>query len=199
MNTRERSESCDEFNRRGSPYDVLATSSTIASCGLNLHHDCCRGLMLQFPWNANIGIQTFYRLIRMGQKSVVEWRIIKTRGTYYDLQEMRLCEKWAPMLLAEAALPDWLPNMIKELVVYEHMKVYFKQTFNRYTWRVSTPGFAQEYNARRHKAMGDFFSAAARVFVNLKAPDEDASDQEREAFHARVNAIGPKLGSLAKY
>jgi SNF2 family DNA or RNA helicase len=68
MSPADRIDACAKFNTRNSPVDVLLTSLSIASYGLNLQHDCYKGLLLQYTWNINTILQVFGRIVRVGQQ-----------------------------------------------------------------------------------------------------------------------------------
>lgn len=68
----ERNAAIDKFNNPGTQVDLLVTSIDLSAYGLNLHKCCCKGIILQWPWNANHLLQILGRLPRINQKRVVK-------------------------------------------------------------------------------------------------------------------------------
>lgn len=193
MTPADRIEACNQFNAIGSPIDVFLTSLSIASYGLNLQYDCHRGLILQYTWNINSIFQVIGRIVRIGQLRESTWAVLKCNGSYYDYQERKLCEKWLPQMLAEATIPTWMDancQDLKELVAYEFMREALQQTFNKYSWYSQPPGIIEEYNSLRHRELGAFYGAAARILLTVTPLDKDASETERfewDYFLANAN------------
>lgn len=132
----ERSAVVSEFNDPDSDVDVLVTNHRVASVGIDLHHACCKGILLCWPWNANTLIQTMGRLIRIGQKREVEWLLITIAGTIFERHESIVWCKYARQLAAESMLQG-LTGAMALLCVYEIIRVQFNQPTNRYLLELS--------------------------------------------------------------
>ncbi|CAG9987909.1 unnamed protein product [Clonostachys byssicola] len=51
--------------------------------------------------------------------------------SYHDHQSKAMLAKMARQMVAEAALPDWMPPMLQDLLVWEALKTKFGMNFNR--------------------------------------------------------------------
>lgn len=78
----DRAKAVADFNSKVTKVDVLVTSMKLAPYGLNMHRNCCRGLILQYSWSGNAMMQAVGRLTRPGRVKRVIWRIIKAGGTF---------------------------------------------------------------------------------------------------------------------
>ncbi|KAM0360436.1 hypothetical protein ACHAP4_002513 [Fusarium culmorum] len=63
--------------------------------------------------------QCYGRLIRIGQQHKVEWIFLKIKNSCHDNIERLAISKWAPQLLAEINLPDWVEDELREILIYE--------------------------------------------------------------------------------
>lgn len=121
------------FNDPTSDVNVFVTSLALASYGLNFHRCCARGLVLQFPWNANAVLQAFGRLVRVGQKEQVQWTILRVADTFHDWQEERICAKFVEQVRAESSIPEWVASTeLRTICAYELVRYLFGQPWNRY-------------------------------------------------------------------
>ncbi len=58
---------------RKTDIQVPVTSIWLGSVGFDFHGACCKGIVLGWPWNANLMNQALGRLIRTYQKRFVDW------------------------------------------------------------------------------------------------------------------------------
>ncbi|OIW31534.1 hypothetical protein CONLIGDRAFT_678009 [Coniochaeta ligniaria NRRL 30616] len=103
MSTQTQQTPIDDFNNIRKPCDVMVASMALASVGLNLHHACHRGIVVQFPNSANNVLQAIARLVRPGQKYPVEWILLKVIISYYDQQELAMVVKYCRQLRVEGS------------------------------------------------------------------------------------------------
>ncbi|KAF9784127.1 hypothetical protein IL306_008459 [Fusarium sp. DS 682] len=85
------------------------------------------------------------RLVRIGQGEQVEWVFIKVKDSYHDNIERLAISKWAPQLSAEIGLPAWIQDELREIIVFEIIKTYLYQPFNRYSWVVLRDLFGHDF------------------------------------------------------
>ena len=90
----ERDKAVSDFTDSSSSLDVCVLSINISSAGLNLHPNCCTGIIIPLMWNANTQLQICGRLIRLGQNKPVTWRILEVRGTLFDWVKDRIFRKF---------------------------------------------------------------------------------------------------------
>ncbi|KAI0120408.1 hypothetical protein BJ170DRAFT_269784 [Xylariales sp. AK1849] len=148
--------------------------------GLNMQACCWNGIIAQLYWNLGTILQGLGRIIRIGQGKEVTWRIIKVNGSYYDIQEDKMCRKFVEVIRNEGHIPSYLTSgPLQRIVAYEQIRVLLSQPFNRYTWcapGIDPPGTIQEYSDYRHIRLGRFYSTIAKVLMTL--PDSWQNDEE---------------------
>jgi hypothetical protein len=127
-----RKSAIDDFSNLTTKVDILVANVNTLGAGVNLHHQCHVGALLNFLSSIEAMNQVFGRTIRFDQKELVKWHIIKVIGTYHDYQERSIMTKGVRLLMVSAELPQWLPLYLRELVAYELLKSTFGQPFNRY-------------------------------------------------------------------
>lgn len=92
--------------------------------------------------------------------------------------------KYAKHMSAEMILPDWIPDDIREFVIFEYQRAGFHHPFNRYAWvllRGLDPN-SFRYNSPHTRKIGRALSLTARVVLAA----EEATDQviwEEAATH----------------
>jgi hypothetical protein len=169
----------DKFTDPDSDMMVFVISMSVNVFGLNLHQQCHKGIVAQFTWNLSTIIHAKGRIIRVGQAHEVEWRILRVNGSYYDIQEDKMCRKFAELLRNEACMPSYIQSpSLQRIVAYEQIRVLMSQPFNRYTWcapGVDRPRTVQEYNSERHRRLGLFYSTIAQILLSLP---EDMQDED---------------------
>lgn len=161
----------EQFNSRDSDMAAFVLNASTNMSGLNLHHCCSEGIIAQFTWNIASMIQIMGRIARVGQTERVKWTILRVNGSYYDIQENKMCQKFAEVLRNEGHMPEYLiSSNLQRIVAYEQIRVMLSQPFNRYSWcapGIDPPGTIQEYNDMRHRRLGQFYTAIARLLMIL--------------------------------
>ena len=138
--------------------NVFVTSLAVSSFGLNLYHCCADGIIAQFSWSFGALHQATGRITRLGQKLPVTWTIIKTDFSFYNVQEQRLCIKWAKQLLTTMTIPELITGRAAELLVYEVMKQHWSQPFNRLVWEANPPKSVYDFESDEYEKFGSWFS-----------------------------------------
>ncbi|CAG1993022.1 unnamed protein product [Fusarium graminearum] len=94
---------------------------------------------------------------------------------YHDNIERLAVSKWAPQLSAEIDLPDWISDELREILIYEVIKTYLAQPFNRYSWVVLRDIFGHEfsYHDKRATNLGHIFSIIAKIVLRNLELDQD--------------------------
>ena len=165
------------FCSKQSELDALVISQQIVMTGLNLHHACSKGIILQYSWNYWTIEQIKGRLFRMGQKKVVQWYIITTAGTFAMVQEDKMCRKIIPEFLFCGTIPDWIVGKcVQRLVAYEIARLKFGHPWNRFVWVISPPSDALEYKSRRMVRMGRMASAIAESVLAMDFESDRTRD-----------------------
>ena len=62
----------------------------------------------------------------------MDFRVLKPVGSFAEYQEEVVLRKWARQLEAEAKLPDTLTGKIRRICIYETMRQFMGQSFNRF-------------------------------------------------------------------
>ncbi|KAF3072859.1 hypothetical protein CFAM422_004886 [Trichoderma lentiforme] len=137
------------------------------STGVNLHHACSRGILATFHFNAKTLQQVHGRLNRLGQKEAVIWHNIKVKDSFHDHQERMLLMKWVKQLSAECSLPEWMTGALRELMLYELVRSYFNQPFNRYGWVIlaERDGKQMDYYSEESIKLGYACSLVAKLIL----------------------------------
>ncbi|KAK8127140.1 uncharacterized protein PG998_002899 [Apiospora kogelbergensis] len=101
-----------------------------------------------------------------GVNEDVIWYILKVRGSYYDIQEDRMCREYAETLQNDGYMPTYLKSpVLRRIVAYEHIRVLLAQSFNRFSWTVDLPAAVQDFNSSRLRRMGQFFTTMAQILM----------------------------------
>ncbi|KAF5573725.1 hypothetical protein FPANT_12196 [Fusarium pseudoanthophilum] len=80
--------------------------------------------------------------------------------------------KWAPQLSVEIGLPDWIEDELREILIFEIIKTYLCQPFNRYAWfMLQVFGHEFHYHCPRSEDLSHIFSIIAKIV--LLNPDVD--------------------------
>ncbi|KAL7798783.1 hypothetical protein V8C43DRAFT_313696 [Trichoderma afarasin] len=137
------------------------------STGVNLHHACDRGILATFHFNAKTLQQVHGRLNRLGQKQAVIWHNVKVKDSFHDHQEHALLMKWVKQLSAECNLPEWMTGALRELMLYELVRSYFNQPFNRYGWVILSErdGKQMDYYSEDEDIHDDYLAVAMSDLV----------------------------------
>lgn len=199
--TREREDAQQEFTNPDSDMDIFVLNMAVNVAGLNLQHCCHKGYITQFTWNVATLLQAMGRITRVGQKQEVEWRILRVNSSYYDVQEDKMCQKFAEVVRNEAHMPDYLGHSpeLQRIVAYEQIRVLLAQPFNRYTWCAPSqdpPGIIQEYNCLRHRHLGRFYSRIAQLLIAM--PRQYRSERHMLNLGYYMGHIAKKFGEEIK-
>ncbi|KAK8037865.1 hypothetical protein PG991_001211 [Apiospora marii] len=177
---RDREDVVEQFNSPDSGMAAFVLNASTNMSGLNLHHCCSKGIIAQFTWNVASLIQIMGRIDRVGQEDSVTWTILRVNGSYYDIQENKMCQKFAEVLRNEGHMPKYLASAnLQRIVAYEQIRVMLSQPFNRYSWcapGIDPPGTIQEYNDMRHRRLGQFYTAIARLLMVLPEELQNSTD-----------------------
>ncbi|GAB1309796.1 hypothetical protein MFIFM68171_00006 [Madurella fahalii] len=178
----ERERIVELFNNPASNMDCLVLNMSLSSAGLNLHKCCCRGIILQYPWNWPTIHQTIGRISRIGGKKIVDWVILHVTGTMYDVMEDKINRKYCEQLRLEARIPAFIKSIhLQRMVAYEIIKMSFGQPFNRYS--------------DTNRTLGHIFSTIVSKIVNL--PDQVGNREVPEILD-RIENIVPQLAAFIR-
>jgi len=176
-----------EFNSPKSTRDVLVISQQLTVAGVNFHHECHKGIIMQYSWNYWTVEQVKGRLFRMGQKKLVQWYIITTAGTFAMVQEDKMCRKIIPEFLFCGTIGDFIVGrVVQRVVAYEIARLKFGHPWNRFVWAINPPADVLEYTGRRMVRMGRMASAIAESVLGM---DFEAPDTPRQLRLLNVQLI----------
>ena len=171
----ERDNLVDAFNDDNSDVEFLVINISLSMAGLNLHRNCCRGIVVQYSWNYWSLFQVFGRLYRMGQPRVVRWHIVMCSGTYSMVLEDKMCRKIVPEILFTGRIPEWIKGTtLRLMVAYEILRMKFAHPFNRFVWVINPPKDVSEYTSPRMERMGKLCSTFVSYLL-LLSPEDPAT------------------------
>ena len=189
-NNQEREAAVNDFTDKDSKMSVFVLNAQTNVTGLNLHHHCHRGLVLQLFWNISTLVQAMGRIIRIGQTQPVHWHILRVKSSYYDVQEERMVKKFAETLRNEGFMPDYLSNSkyvdLQRVVAYEQIRVLLSQPFNRFGWscpHLPAPTTIRDYHSDQTRRVGHFFTLLARHLLMLAPEQQDAETLDKLALN----------------
>ncbi|KAF2969221.1 hypothetical protein GQX73_g4328 [Xylaria multiplex] len=130
----ERNVAIDKFNDPDSDVQILLTSMDLSAYGLNLHKSCCKGIVIQWPWNANHLIQILGRLPRIGQWRFVEWVIFHIPGTIYDKMQTIVWSKYVRQLAVESKISSKVIGVWATIAAHGYIYKLFNLPYNRWLW-----------------------------------------------------------------
>ncbi|KAK8099770.1 DEAD-like helicase [Apiospora kogelbergensis] len=169
----DREQAVKQFNSTDSPMAAFVLNASLDTTKLNFHGSCSRGIIAQYPKTMKTMIQIMGRLVGEVQKEEVIWTILRVNGSYYDIQEDKMCKKFAEILQKETKTPEYLEiPILRRIVAYEQIRVLLSQPFNRYSWcapGIYHPVSIQEYNDVRYRRLGKFYITMAQ----FEAMDDD--------------------------
>ncbi|KAL7934734.1 hypothetical protein V8C35DRAFT_327100 [Trichoderma chlorosporum] len=160
-------EAVNQFSNSRSGAQILIANINTISTGVNLHHACCIGILATLHYDAKTLQQVHGRLNRLGQKKAVTWHNLKVKDSFNDHQERMLLTKWSRQLSAESNLPDWMTGALREIMLFEFIRAYFNQPFNRYGWVILSErdGKALDYYSAEAIKLGYACSLLAKVLL----------------------------------
>ncbi|WYZ36497.1 hypothetical protein EsH8_II_000003 [Colletotrichum jinshuiense] len=171
----ERNAAVQRFTDPRSTVNVFISNTNISLVGLDLHEQCSVGIFVSISWSINLHIQGGGRLIRLGQKHEVEWYMLKVKNSYYDYMERNMVSKWADELLGCSRVPSHIQGWVRYACVFEIIRNFLHQPFNRLSWCDTTLPSAQisEYHAPSTVQRGHFYTFVA-IWARRLTPAEYA-------------------------
>ncbi|KAF5567439.1 dead helicase [Fusarium napiforme] len=165
----ERDAAVKKFNSPAYPISAMITSMKLSSLGVNFHHACCDGLIMEYPSNMGTQIQSLGRLWRMQQLKAVTWEILHQRDSYDAFLDARNCEKLAHNMAAEGNINPAITGQYRIICAYELIRAMMGHESNHYS-RLRVPWFAMD--SKRVRDEGFFYSALANfLFRNPSRQD----------------------------
>lgn len=159
----------------------------LSAFGVNFHKACSRGIVVEFPLNFTILLQTFGRLWRIGQESKVVWDLLYQRDSYDCAIEARNIEKYVSVLMAEGCIDGRIKGEARAIVAYEIIRQILNESCSRYP-RLSVPWDVMD--SQELQLEGLFYSALAVFFTEF--PDDAClvtrNNVQEIAFRWRVGA-----------
>ncbi|CAK7236179.1 hypothetical protein SBRCBS47491_009548 [Sporothrix bragantina] len=189
------------FNNPDERVDALVTSMAVSCFGLNLHNACHHGIVIQLSWFFTNLHQTFGRLVRLGQRESVEWTLIKADNTYANVQEARVCNQCATQILSGIPLAAYVIGNAARLVVFEAIKAFWGQPFNRLAWSVRRPQSVADFESDTYARLGHFLTHIAECVVvdnNLSAPVVEKFNNTFDDLYHMWSAAGKPVQITAK-
>ena len=169
---------------------------SLSVAGLNLHKCCCRGLIMQYPWNWPSILQVIGRLFRIGGEKKVDWTILHVTGTMYDVAEDKMNRKFCEQLRLESQIPSFVKGLrMQRMIAYEIIRLTFGQPFNRFAWVMNPPEKVQDYDSKLNRVLGNIFSTIVSEVTNQP---EDADSTSTEKMLDRLEPSIPKIAALVQ-
>ncbi|KAJ3527284.1 hypothetical protein NM208_g10777 [Fusarium decemcellulare] len=163
-----------DWNDPASDLNIFVANVDIMK-DVDMDHCCSKGAFFGWHLNARGMCQAIGRLIRINQKKEVMFHILKVKNSYHDHIERICITKWANQLSAKIPLPGWMTDEIREICVFEMIKTYWHQSFNRYAWVVEydVQGHALEYHSDDVIRLGHIFSVVAKLLLRCQPEDQE--------------------------
>ncbi|KLP16284.1 Uncharacterized protein LW94_1843 [Fusarium fujikuroi] len=154
----ERDAAVKKFNSATYPVSAMITSMKLSSLGVNFHHACWDGLIMEYPHNMGTQIQALGRLWRMQQLKAVIWEILHQRHSYDAFLDARNCEKLAHNMAAEGNIDPAITDQYRIICAYELIRAMMGHESNQYA-RLRVVWHKMDSNRVRDE--GFFYSAVA--------------------------------------
>ncbi|KAJ3515514.1 hypothetical protein NM208_g14955 [Fusarium decemcellulare] len=144
----------NEWNDKESHCDIFVANINIMATGVNMHQACSIGVFLCWHLIFKVNLQAMGRLIRIGQKEAIP----------------------------EIGLPDWMQGAIREVCVWETIKTFLHQEFNRYTWKIERDMGEEElvYHGELTVKLSHVFSIVAKLLIRSNSEDQEFWCQSKE-------------------
>ncbi|KZZ99752.1 snf2 family helicase [Beauveria brongniartii RCEF 3172] len=186
-----RAEQMRGFVEAVSDVEVFIANIHVMATGVNLHPQCYTGYTVNWHYNCSIMRQVHSRLDRLGQKRQVEWFTIKARGSFHDLQERNCMTKATVLLSADAAIPNWLTAAMRDVVLWEILKSYWRSPFNRFAWVLAKELSDDEFDMHGEGTvrLGHLISLLAKLLLVC-------SEREQDFFRSYDDVLLPALGHI---
>ena len=191
----ERQKIVEQFNNKRSGMHCLVLSISLSVAGLNLHKCCCRGLIMQYPWNWPTILQVIGRLFRIGGEKTVDWTILHVTGTMYDVAEDKMNRKFCEQLRLESQIPSFVKGIrLQRMIAYEIIRLTFGQPFNRFAWVMNPPEKVQDYDSKLNQVLGSIFS----TIVSEVTSQPDTDHGSTQVLLTQLEVCIPKVAALVK-
>ncbi|KAI0544487.1 hypothetical protein F4679DRAFT_591328 [Xylaria curta] len=179
------------FNDPKDDMMVFVCNANVDLIGTNFHGACADGIMLQYPQTITMAQQAFGRLDRLGQLGIIHWTIIHVINSYHDIQDSKQTSRFVEVLRNQALIPEYIKEPdLRRIVAYEIARSILSHPFNRYTWYISPPNLADEFNTDRHRKYGAFYSWIAQLLVGI--PDEYKNDDFFKHLNEHLSGIAKR-------
>ncbi|UKZ72665.1 hypothetical protein TrVFT333_000298 [Trichoderma virens FT-333] len=158
-----------EFTDPTSNCEIFLTDVHTITVEANLQACCSKGIMMSYPHDAEI-LKQVHRSLRIGQTQPVTCHMLKVANSFNDHQERLCMSQWAKKMPAEMVIDNWYPDNIREVIIYEFLRAYFGQPFNRYAWVLlqdwDPANFS--YNSDHTVKIGHAITCVAMMCVSAK-------------------------------
>jgi hypothetical protein len=171
----ERNAAIHQWNDPDSSAQVFVANVNTMATGVNMHTCCHVGMFLSWHLNMQTNLQCKGRLVRIGQTERVIWYMLKCADSYHDNMERMGITKWSPQISAEVNLPSWVEDELREILIFETMKTFLHQEFNRFSWVVIRDLFGNdlEYHGKQAVRLGHLFSVVAKIVFDNPDADQE--------------------------
>ncbi|RSL97586.1 hypothetical protein CEP52_010794 [Fusarium oligoseptatum] len=163
-----------DWNDPSTDCEVFVANINITATGVNMHGACATGAFLCWHLNFQVMQQAMARLNRIGQKEPVDWWLLKIKGSYHDHIERFDWAKWAIQLSAEVGIPSWKEGAVREICIYEIIKVYIHTPFNRYSWMILRDMFGSggfDHQGPETVRLGHLLSIVTKLLPSSREQD----------------------------
>lgn len=160
------------FNDKSSRAQILVASLLNMASGVDLHHECHHGIIVNTHPSAMGDDHVKGRLRRRGQEHMPEWRVLHTMDTFNDYQEQNVLRKKVRLLAVTGVFPKWVCPFLREIMSYEMLKTALNTPFNRYAWivvREHCPKYRRSHSTRMRKT-GHMCSLLVRMLLAATEP-----------------------------
>jgi hypothetical protein len=165
----------------------------VSGTGINLHKDCCRGLMMQLPNQVAKKVQGKGRLHRLGQKDEVSWYVLMPAHGIAAWDEKKMWVKFLPELASMVELPALVTGKLRDIILWELIRVQNAHSFNRYAWVIRPPASSAEWFDPVYEKLGNFLSMIATILLNTLAANsgnEAILKEQLKVFEKWVGKAG---------
>lgn len=183
------------FNDKSSRAQILVASLLNMASGVDLHHECHHGIIVNTHPSAMGDDHVKGRLCRRGQEHMPEWRALHTVHTFNDYQEQNVLKK-VRLLAVTGVFPKWVCPFLREIMSYEMLKTALNTPFNRYAWivvREHCPKYRRSHSTRMRKT-GHMCSLLVRMLLAATEPQHtDFLNQKPEFTVEALYNLGREM------
>lgn len=184
------------FNDKSSKMQILVASLLNMASGVDLHHECHHGIIVNTHPSAMGDDHVKGRLGRQGQEHMPEWCVLHTQDTFNDYQEQNVLKKKVRLLAVTGVFPKWLCPFLREIMSYEMLKTSLNTPFNRYAWivvREHCPKYRRSHSTKMRKT-GHMCSILVRMLLAATEPEHtDFLNQKPEFTVEALYNIGCEM------